>query len=245
MNTRILLPGLTTLLALLASGCGLNVVFGSGRVVTETRAVSDFSRVELLGSGEVILAQGTTEGLQVEAEDNLMSHLRTEVRGHTLYLGLNDEAGPAILQPTKSIKYYVSLKTVEGLALSGSGNITTGPLTGDNLELTITGSGNIFVDTAAVKAVKSAIRGSGRCEVRGGTATAQDVEISGSGNYAGEKLETATGQVRITGSGKATVWAKESLDARISGSGDVYYYGTPQVTERITGSGDVRSEGAH
>jgi hypothetical protein len=218
-------------------------VQGSGHVVTETRQVSDFTRVELLGSGEVVLTQGDEEALQVEAEDNLLGHIRTEVRGHTLYLSLNNGEVPEILQPTRPIKYYVSLKAVEGLAVSGSGDISAGNVTADSLDLSINGSGNISIDTLAAKTLKSTIRGSGKCEVRGGTAADQAVDISGSGNYAGGKLEGETGSVQITGSGAATVRVKATLEARISGSGDVYYYGTPRVTEHITGSGNIQAKG--
>ena len=243
MNTRDLLTGILPLFALLLSACGLNVIRGSGNVTDETRAVSDFSRVELVGSGEVILTQGDQEALKVEAEDNLMSHIQTEVRGHTLYLGLNRDGLPEILVPTRPIKYYVSLKTVEGLTVSGSGDIRSEQLKADNLELVISGSGDITLNTLTAKTVNSKITGSGDCEVGGGATPTQTVEINGSGNYKGEKLAGEAVVVKITGSGGATVWAKNTLEARITGSGDVYYYGAPQVTQRITGSGDVHSQG--
>ncbi len=244
MNKKYALTAVTSLFTLLLSACGLDVIRGSGHVVTEAREVSGFSRVELLGSGDVVLTQGDQESLKVEAEDNLMGHIRTEVRGHTLYLGLSNDNLPEILQPTRPIKYYVSLKTVEGLAVSGSGNISAEQVAADSLDLGISGSGDIFIGTLTAKTVSSTIHGSGDCEVHSGTASAQEVEISGSGSYTSEKLEGETGSVHITGSGAATIRVSETLDARISGSGDVYYYGTPKVTEHITGSGDLHAKGS-
>lgn len=243
MNTRDLLTGILPLLALLLSACGLDVIRGSGNVTNETRPVSDFSRVELVGSGDVILTQGDQEALKVEAEDNLMSYIQTEVRGHTLYLGLNRDGRPEILVPTRPIKYYVSLKTVEGLTVSGSGNIRSEQVKADKLELVISGSGNITLDSLTAQTATSKITGSGDCKVGSGATPTQIVEVDGSGNYTGGKLAGETVTVRITGSGDATVWAKNTLEARITGSGDVYYYGAPQVTQHITGSGDVHSEG--
>jgi hypothetical protein len=245
MNTRILLPGILTIVAALLSGCGLNVIQGSGHVITETRPVSDFSRVELLGSGEVVLTQDDQESLTVEAEDNLMSRIRTEVRGHTLYLSLDYDDLPEIILPTRTIRYHVSLKTVEGLTLSGSGNIRAEQLKADVLDMTISGSGNIILGSLTAKTTNSRITGSGKCEVGGGTAQTQTVVISGSGDYDGEKLAGETITVRITGSGKARVWAQDTLEAHITGSGDVVYSGTPHVTELITGSGRVWSESKH
>ena len=53
MNRHMLLA--IALIALLLSGCALAGVRGSGDIVTETREVSDFDRVSLSGSGEVII----------------------------------------------------------------------------------------------------------------------------------------------------------------------------------------------
>jgi hypothetical protein len=243
MDTRIFLTSLLSLFVLILSGCNVNAVRGSGRVVSENRAVSDFSRVELLGSGDVVLTQGNEETLKVEAEDNLLSHLRTEVRNHTLYLGLTDDNGNVVIFPTRPIKYYVTVKTIEGLKLSGSGNINAQKLQTEALALDITGSGNIHLDALDAKTLQSTISGSGKCELDQGTVPAQQVEISGSGNYQSRNLAGQTVTVRITGSGAATVWAENTLEAHVTGSGDIHYYGTPQVTERVTGSGRVQAEG--
>jgi hypothetical protein len=233
---------LFALLAFLISGCNLTVVRGAGSVVSETRPASNFTEVELVGAGDVILTQGSEEGLRVEAEENLMQYLRTEVRGHTLYLGLNDDQVNILLVPTRPIKYYVSLKTIEGLKLSGSGNFEARQLQADRLALGISGSGNIVIDALTAQSVETAISGSGRCQLGEGTAAEQRIRISGSGNYEGQQLAGQTVAVEITGSGKATVRAENSLEVRLAGSGDVRYYGTPQVTQRITGSGRVQAE---
>lgn len=243
MTSRILLTSILSLFALLLGGCSVNTVRGSGHVASETRPVSDFSRVELLGSGDVVLTQGNAETLTVEAEDNLLGHLRTEVRGHTLYLGLTDDNGTEILFPTKPVKYYVSLKSVEGLKISGSGNIDAQQLQAEQLALDITGSGNIAIGSLTAQALWITISGSGKCELDAGTAAEQRIVISGSGNYQGQKLAGQIVVVRITGSGAATVWAEDTLEARLTGSGDLRYYGAPRVTEHVTGSGRVQAEG--
>jgi hypothetical protein len=242
METRVFLTSLLSLFVLVLSGCNVAAIRGSGHVVSETRVVSDFSRVELLGSGDVVLTQGNEESLKVEAEDNLLSHLRTEVRNHTLYLGLTDENGNVILFPTQPIKFYVSLKSVEGLKISGSGNIDAQQVQSKQLALEITGSGNIAIASLTAETLQTAIHGSGQCELSAGAAAEQKIEISGSGNYRGAKLAGQAVAVQITGSGNATVWAEDTLEARLTGSGDLHYYGTPRLTEHITGSGRVQAE---
>jgi hypothetical protein len=241
MYTRFLFPGLLTVGTLLLTGCGLTVVRGSGRVVTETRPASDFNRVELVGSGEVVVTQGDQEALAVAAEDNLLSHLRTEVRGHTLYLGLRPDTIGEMIVPTQPITYYVSLKTVEALTLSGSGNIRAAQVDAGQLDLNLTGSGNITLDTLTAQTVRTRITGSGNCRLGGGTTQTQTVDIGGSGNYTSDKLQSQTSTVTITGSGEAALWAQDTLQAGITGSGNVRYYGRPQVTQHVTGSGKIEA----
>jgi len=243
MITKLLYTSILPLLALILSSCNLTVVRGSGHLVSETRPASDFNRIELVGSGNVVLTQGSEEALKVEAEDNLMSYLRTEVRGHTLYLGFRDTLANEIIVPTRPVKFYVNLKTLEGLKISGSGNISAHELQAGQLALDVTGSGDIVIDSLTAQTVESSISGSGRVQLSQGTAPEQRVDIGGSGNYQGEKLAGQTVTVKISGSGNATVRAEETLEARITGSGDIRYYGTPRVTESITGSGHLRAEG--
>ncbi len=239
MITKLLYTSILPLLAFVLSSCNLTVVTGSGHVVSETRPASDFNRVELEGSGNVVLTQGSEEGLKVEAEDNLMRYLRTEVRGHTLYLGFRDNVDSEIIVPTRPVKFYVNLKTLEGLKISGSGNMTANELQAGQLALDVTGSGDIVIDSLTAQTVESNISGSGKVQLGQGTVPEQRVEIGGSGNYQGEKLAGQAVTVKISGSGNATVRAEETLEARITGSGDIRYYGTPRVTETITGSGHV------
>ena len=42
--------------------------------LTETRDVSDFSRVDLTGVGQVFITQGAEESLTIETDDNFMSY---------------------------------------------------------------------------------------------------------------------------------------------------------------------------
>jgi len=68
-------------------GCAV-AIRGSGDVIEETREISDFDRVSLDGIGEIILTQGDTTSLVVEAEDNLMQYIRTSVRGDELTIDI-------------------------------------------------------------------------------------------------------------------------------------------------------------
>ena len=134
----------TEILTLIASSvllcaCGLNIVRGSGKLVTEAREVRGFDRLSLTSSGEVILTQGDRESLTVETDDNLMRHIKTEVEGGTLTLGTRTGV---VVSPTKLV-FTLTVKDLDGMTATGSGDIGVERFDTDRLEIKTTGSGGI------------------------------------------------------------------------------------------------------
>jgi hypothetical protein len=234
MKTRIC----TIAVVLLLCACDLVGVRGSGKLITESRNVSDFDRVTLAGSGEVILTQGDGESLTVETDDNVMQYVTTEVRGGTLTLGT--EPGKRV-SPTR-LKFALRVEDLAGLQVSGSGDVVAERFTTDDLEITVSGSGDVQIDALTADEVAVRISGSGDVELAG-QVTGQEVTVSGSGKYRAGDLRSETVAVTISGSGDATIWATESLDARITGSGSVGYYGHPETNVSTSGSGKARELG--
>ena len=198
---------------LLVSAC--SVTKGSGQVVTETREVSGFTKVELSGSAELTIEKTGTESLSISAEDNLLPQLTSDVSGDALTLGTKPNTS---ILPTKPITYSVTVKDLTGIAVSGSGGVRVSNLMTNSLATKISGSGTI---TAS------------------GAVNDQDVDISGSGRYQGEQMTSKAVKAQISGSGSASVLATDLLDVKISGSGTLTYSGNPQVSQEISGSGKL------
>lgn len=213
-----------------------------GQVIKEERSVSGFDRVDLEGFGEVILTQGDREALTVEADENMLPEIETEVRGRTLYLELKDRyRRKAHWWGSKNgIKYYITMKTVRGFSVSGSGTITSEKIEANKLKIDISGSGNIDIESLQAKDLNLRISGSGDCRLAGEVA-AQNISISGSGTYVGRDLRSDETTVQVSGSGDVTVWVEKGIDVQISGSGKVEYKGNPEALSfQSSGSGKVR-----
>jgi DUF4097 and DUF4098 domain-containing protein YvlB len=225
-------------IVLLLCACGLRAVRGSGKLVTESRDVSDFDRVSLGGSGKVILIQGETESLTIETDRNVMRYVTSEVRGGTLVLGTKSGV---MVSPTR-LRFTVSVQDLAGLTVSGSGDIVAERVDTDRLEIETSGSGQVRVDALTAEDLKVRISGSGDVELAGEVAE-QEVTISGSGKYRAGDLRSETVSVTISGSGDATLWTTESLDARLTGSGSVSTYGNPRTDVSSSGSGNVKGLG--
>ncbi len=240
MNTKLLKAtiGLTIVL-LLVSACGMLPTLGSRNIITETRIVSGFERVDVSGGGSMEIIQDGTEALTVETDDNVMQHITSEVRGGTLYLGLDSSQGSFL--PSK-LHFSLHVKNLTGITTSGAWDVTSASIQTGTLNIDISGSGKVIINALTADKLDTTVSGSGELDLTG-EAKQQSIDISGSGKYLAGDLNTQDSTVRISGSGNVTVWASETLAAHISGSGDVSYYGSPQVSFEQSGSGNIHSLG--
>jgi hypothetical protein len=225
----------------LALALHAETVTGSGRVVTESRALSGFEAVTLEASFTVKVRQGSGEGVQVQADDNLLPYIETVVdtRRDRLTLVLRWKRSVSV-RHSSDIVVTVDARTVRALSASGSGTLEADTIQGDGLALAVAGSGDVRVRQATVTDLSASVAGSG--DVRaGGRAVVLKVSIAGSGDVDLSGLDAEEVKVSIAGSGDANVTAHQSLSVSIAGSGDVRYGGrVPSVKTSIVGSGDVR-----
>ncbi|MCE1253282.1 MAG: DUF2807 domain-containing protein [Anaerolineae bacterium] len=227
--------------SLMLSACSSTIIRGSGNVASEDRVVDDFDAVDMAEAAQVIITQGEPQSVRVEADDNLIQYIRTEVRGHTLHI-YKDPMDVLSINTRRSPRIYITVKNVSALKLSGSGSISSEKIQSDDLNLDLSGSGDINLNGLNAASLDVDISGSGSCELEG-KVNHQSIHLSGSGRYLASQLDSRNTQIDISGSGKADVLTKETLDMHVSGSGDILYSGNPdKVTQDITGSGKVRSK---
>jgi len=242
MNRKTLLSiSLMIIGSLLLSACaitGFNVTRGSGELTTETRAVSGFNRVQIDGAGELIIIQGDTESLEIQAEDNIIDELTSEVRDNTLVLGYRDSFLRNTIIPTERIVYTLTLMDLSEVTINGAADMEIDSLETETFTLNINGAGQISIDELMADNLSVQISGTSSIEVAGQVAE-QSITIDGAGNYQAGDLATNITTVDINGLGNATVWATTTLDISIDGGGNLRYYGSPNVTQDVNGVGDI------
>ena len=206
-------------LAIIATAA--ETIRGSGNPVTEDRAVAGFQGLSLAVPGKLVVTQGDAEKLAITADDNVLPLIETVVERGELRIRFRERG--VNLRTKTPIQIALSAKTLEALAIAGSGEIRAPALNAKSMKVSISGSGDVTL---------------------GGRAQSIDVNISGSGDVKAGKFETQSASVSIAGSGDSTLWVKDSLKVSIAGSGDVRYYGDPTVQRSVAGSGSVRRAGA-
>lgn len=207
----------------------------------ETRNVSDFTGVKMAVPGNLYLKQGNKQEVIIEASDDILERIETEVRGGNLVIKEESNWSWKWWKSNMGkINIYITATTIDYLSVSGSGNMETqNTIKADDVGLAISGSGNMDLDLQA-EDLDSRISGSGNMKLRG-TADSNEISISGSGDLRAEDLETGVYKVRVSGSGTCRIYAKSEIDMRVSGSGNVYYKGDPdKVYSSVSGSGSLK-----
>ncbi|HVL51042.1 MAG TPA: head GIN domain-containing protein [Actinomycetota bacterium] len=194
-------------------------VMGSGRVEVEQREVAGFDRVTINGAADLFIEQAGEESLSVEAEDNLLPLLISQVSDGRLALGVGPNTG---ITATRPIIFRLKVKSLRQLEASGTGRVNAVRL--DTPELRIDTSGSV----AAVFAGRAAV---------------QEISLSGTGTFDGRDLQGERASVDASGTGEVIVNVGGSIDARVSGTATVRYLGTPQVDRRVSGLGSVERIG--
>jgi hypothetical protein len=190
------------------------MVTGSGRIVTQQRAVGNFSRIELKGGSNAEVRLGERLSVAVQADDNILGNLTSRVVGRTLVL---DSRGS--YRTRTAPRYLITVPNIDYLATQGSGNARIHNVANRSIELLIQGSGNVHA-TGRTGAVKLAVQGSGNGDLRG--------------------LASGSAVVSVMGSGNAWVATSGAVTASSFGSGNVYVGGRPaSLKTQRAGSGRV------
>ena len=212
------------ILALTLGACTFTISYdeGSGVIANETRQVSDFDEVAFTGLGTLYITMGDEELLEIEAEDNILPRIETRVRGNRLEISFDSDQWENLIRPTEPIRYFLTVRALKEVNLSGLGDVRIEEIEADRLVLTLSGAGRIEVS---------------------GEATDQVINVTGAGSYDGGDLRSERVDVNLSGAGSATVWATEFLDVNISGLGNVRYYGDPEIRETVSGLGNLENMG--
>jgi hypothetical protein len=221
-------------LAVFFASC-FNGVVGSGKLVTETRKVNNFTAVNTSASIDVMVEQGEQFKVEVTADDNLIQYVKATVDAGILKLyidGVNSFS-------SSDVKVYVVMPKVTDLTSTSSSSIESkGVLTStESISLRANSSGSINVQLSTPKVVADA-SSSADIDATGTTQAVQaEASSSGSINFKGLKAENVTASA--SSSADIEVFCSVQLKAQANSSGSVNYTGgvtNVSVEENSSGS---------
>ncbi|WP_242926299.1 head GIN domain-containing protein [Pontibacter vulgaris] len=197
---------------------------GNGNLKSETRNVSGFKGIDVGGGFTVELVQGKDENVRIEADENLLSNIKTDVKNGVLRI-YNDKS----LSTSKGLKAYITVKQLNSIEISGGVKlIGKSTFKADAFKLDLSGGSkvNLAIDTKNLTADMS---GASKVELTG-KADELSMNMSGASNVSAQELEAKRVKIEASGASRVKVYARESLDITASGASAVYYKGSPRIT---------------
>lgn len=190
---------------------------GSGNQVTETRNVDEFFSVDASGVFKVEIISQKDFSVSVDADDNLLPHIKTEVKNGELKIFSERR-----IKSSNPIRIRITAPNVERIEASGATNIDISDLKNSSFE----------VDTSGASKVK----------VSGETADL-NIDISGAGNVNSSGLTSQKAKVDASGASRVSVNAVTELDVDASGASNVTFSGSPvTISKRSSGASKITQE---
>ena len=232
---KILYPLLAIFLLI---GCAQVTITGSGNVVAQEEAITDFDKVDISQSFNVDITQGENFSVVVRVDDNLVKRLNVVKQGSTLKIGLDPNQSYTIRNATMEAE--VTMPELVGLDVSGNSNARLSGFESTNsLVVDLSGNSELHGDIQA---------GDTRFDVSGNSSitlsgSAGDISVDASGSSVVDLADfpATDGTVNASGASTVTVNLSGRLDADASGSSDVYYLGDPELGRTDTsGSSSIQ-----
>jgi hypothetical protein len=211
-----------------------NPIKGNSNVIIQDRTVTSFHAIKVSGGIDVVLSQGNDLKLQVEADENLLPLIFTEVRDGVLTIYHEEK-----IQNAKMMKVHLTFKQLDAITASGGCDIeSTQKLSFAKLKVDLSGGCDMKLDCKADNLVSTQ---SGGCDMElSGEAVNGNFNISGGCDVKASGFYLKNCTVDASGGSDVSVNVTGELNMKASGASDITYYGKPaKVMQSATGASDI------
>lgn len=192
-------------------------VQGSGNLSSEKRDISGFTEVDASGAITLEIVAQKDFSVEVEADDNLLQFIKTEVSGDTLKVFSKNK-----LSPKTKIIVKVSMPELHSLDVSGASVANVSNVKIDSLEINASGASKIKID---------------------GETVSLESDASGASKIDAEGLKVENADINASGASTTTVFVSNELKVDASGASKIYYTGEPNsVSPKTSGASSVKKK---
>lgn len=226
------------LLALFVSSCAFDINFGNGKkgngiVVDESRSITDeFTEVDASEGIDVFVTQDAEFNITVEADENVIDLIGTDIRDGKLRVHAIENIGRA----TKNV--FVSLPDITALETSSGADLLVQSLIeADKIELEASSGSDLQVELTATEVTADASSGA---DIKvSGTTNVLNADASSGADIRARGLVAKRCTADASSGSDITVNVTESLVADASSGADISYTGEPSVQKKKSVSGSV------
>ncbi|MBN1767640.1 MAG: DUF2807 domain-containing protein [Prolixibacteraceae bacterium] len=217
------------------TSCAINSHVGNGHVVKEERDISGFNSISASAGLNIYLTQSDEEQLTVEADENLMDYIITEVRGNELKCTVDGN-----IYRSSKLNVYVSYSLLNSISVSSGADIETENVLRSNEIIINASSGadaDLLVESETISCQSSSganIKLKGLCEqFNANSSSGADIKAADLSSKSAEVVASSAGDIRIS--------VSERISANASSGGDIVFYGSPKnINIDESSGGDVK-----
>lgn len=203
--------------ALLLAGCDEREP-DRGPLATESREVDDFDSIEMEGAARLEITIGEKESVTVEARQEVIDRVKTDVHGDTLHIRSKPKDW-FIVDGRPRVTVRITLPELDSLKIEGGNDVRIAGFDGGDTRIRAGGAAHIKA-TGELDELTVHMAGAGHADLSG--------------------LIANEAKVTVDGVGSVYVHPKESLDATMNGVGAILYSGNPrEVNTRMNGLGTI------
>ncbi len=199
-------------------------------ITTETRELSDFSKIHLDGVGDVEYIVSSEKKIEITTHVDLLHDVSTFVKNDELHIDLRKNNNKI-----KTLEYKVYAPEIVEFKINGVGDMESyDPIEVDHLTLLQDGVGKIRLNNILAESIFARLSDVGDIIIAG-HANEVSYRLDGVGSIRAIDLVANIGDADLEGVGDIELYVLEDLTIHHDGMGKVYYKGNP--TLHLSGDG--------
>ncbi|MBC7935400.1 MAG: DUF2807 domain-containing protein [Rhizobacter sp.] len=208
---------------------------GSGNVERQDRKVGEFNAVDVGGSFNVTIKQGNSYKLRIDADDNILEDIETEVSEGILSI----EYRNGVNINNADIKIYLETPLLKSIEASASASVKVEGVLNSDKTIHFEASSSATIQ-AAIDAPSARVdaNSSGKIVLKGRTKNL-DAEASSAGSIEAKELLSETTRAEASSGASIQVHASLKLEGEASSGASVSYRGDPTVSKEENSGGSV------
>lgn len=209
-------------------------VRGNGEVQTEDRSISGFQGIAVQDGIDVYIHQTGEEKVKVEADQNVLAEIVTEVDNGILVIYSKKH-----IRDVQKLQVEIWADKLTSITASGGSDVYSRTLIrADQLKTGASGGSDLELDLEV---------GELECDTSGGSdarlkgkARRLIANSSGGSDLRADDLIVQFAKIRASGGSDAHVHVTEELELKASGGSDIHYKGNAKITSlNVSGASDV------
>lgn len=238
MDTSAIKSGLKSVvlavMLLIATACAI-----ANPVKEEFRQVADFTGIKVSGAFIITVIQGKGHAVKIEAEQQMLARIRTEVKDGILNIyteGKTETENPMMV--------YVTMEELKKAEANGASRIRSeSELRANDVSLCTSGAGSIELKLKAAE-IEIVSTGAGKIELSG-TASKLMASLSGASSLSAYDLQADFASIKTTDASHAKITAHDTFNGQANGASYINYKGAPEHKKISTrGASFIEKAGA-